>query len=264
MLLEERHIIGHNLLFLFHGLRDNFPSNSVPGFLPVQWIVLALAVLGISYQIVRLVREQQPSEPFLPWLLASLPVFLITGVNINEANSLFMINEGNSLFMPLLAMAGFGGIVLLGAIRARWYRITTALLVSGVFLLSSARFLHAYFGPAYERRIALAFYSYLPSAMAEIERRAAPNSSVYISEDIVLNTTQTVFYMKVDPSTFQHSGATYSHPDFGPYKFSRATASQAPTPIVFLLSKGEQPLCQNPTNTQQIGEFTVGECLATK
>jgi 4-amino-4-deoxy-L-arabinose transferase-like glycosyltransferase len=239
-----------NFLFLRHGLYDNTTWFEVPGFHPLPSIVLFLAAIGIAYLGWRLLCERRLSEPFLPWLFACIP--LLIGIPLNNS-------RGIVLFVPLLALAGVGFVVVFDRFRRPACNATWAFVCILLFLIPTIRFIHAYFGRTYASEIADTFYPELPEAFQVVQKLATTSTPVYVSHEITLNYLQTLYFMKIDPSVFQHSGATYNHPDFGPYRFSRASLAETPKPFVFLLRSNESPLCA-ASNTVNVGQFVVGEC----
>jgi hypothetical protein len=248
---ERGNVVLHNLNFLRHGLQDFEPINQVPGIPPIAVVVLLLALAGIGYQLVRTVRARRIEEPFLPWLLANVPLFFLVPVRIHEA-----IN----IFAPLLALAAVGFVYLLGAIPERRYRVAFAAGVLAWWGFSTAQFVHGYFGSRYAAQGVPIFHPAFPEALATAQRLAGPGTPIYISEDVLLNYVDVLFYTQTDPRSFQQSGAAWWKPDFGPYRFRRATAERTAGPMVYLLSEGEPPICANPGTAVRVGEFAVGRC----
>jgi predicted membrane-bound mannosyltransferase len=92
-------VIASNLRFFYTGLSSSGGNWwMVPGRLPIQLIVLIFAVVGIGLQIRNLVRSRRFSEPFLPWLIACIPICLLIPLNISRADA---------LFLPLIALGAF-------------------------------------------------------------------------------------------------------------------------------------------------------------
>jgi hypothetical protein len=248
---EGGSVLRHNAIFLRHSLQDGSSWNQVPGFGPIQKVVLALAIVGLIGLMVRAIRERRLSEPFLPWLLASVPVMLLIPVKLNEAIT---------VFLPLLAMAGYGVSWVIGGVREWRFRVLIAAACLGPFLFQTVRFVGAYFGPEYAVETAPIFRPEIPAALKDVDRLAGRGEPIYVSHFLILNYVYTAFYERVDPHLFQKSGATYDHPDFGPYRFSRATAAEMPRPFVFLREVSEAPLCTQPMDVAKYGNFVVGDC----
>lgn len=241
----------HNLLFFRHSLQDMQPWNQIPGLRPLPWFVLLLALVGIASTLRSSIKCRSLQDPFALWLLSSLPLLLLVSVNINQANT---------LFLPLLAMAAIGVETLATTPRLLPYRNPLLLSLLALTLVSGAIFAHRYFGPTQAAATAETFHPDLPPAMHALATRQRPGQLLYITDTLNLNYVQTLFYLRIPPRTFQTSGATYDRPDFGPFRFSRATLPSAPTPLLYLLSDTESPLCPNPRNQTRFGSFLVGEC----
>lgn len=254
--LGEHSVVIYNLKFVHHKLSPRElwrqpPPFQVPGIVPLPRIVLALALVGIAVQLLRIVRYRRIGEPFLPWLVACVPLLPVVVLNVSRAGP---------IYLPVVAMAGVGFSALFYAMRFTTYRIAVALLCASLFAVPTYRFVRAYFGKQYATVAAPSFNPDLPAAMSDVQQRAEAGEPIYISEKIMLNYMQTLFYLKVDPTVFQHSGATYDDPDFGPYRFSRKSASRLQPPFVFLRSNKELPLCANATDVVERGPFKVGVC----
>jgi hypothetical protein len=253
VLTETRGVspLHFNLVYFLRGMSPNSEWFTVPGLGPLPLVVLWLALLGAALQVWRTFRSRRIDDPFFAWLLACIPLLPMVPLNPSR---------GEALCIPIMAMAAVGFARLFEAKPQPVYRG----VVAGVLLLLLAaptgRFIHRYFGRVYVDAVRPSFYPELPAAMREVQQRMGPGTGVYISDQITMNYLQTLFYMRIDPKVFQASGATYDHPDFGPYRFSRETAKNMQEPFVFLLTKKDQPVCGNASDTMVEGPFVVGLC----
>jgi 4-amino-4-deoxy-L-arabinose transferase-like glycosyltransferase len=240
-----------NLRFVAHGLSDGQPWSQVPGIFPVQAIVLVLAAAAIVYLVRDVVRERRLREPFLPMLLACVPMLFLFPVSISR---------GIAIFLPVIALGGVGAARLLEVLRQSSYRTAIAGVCAILFLIPGVRFVHAYYGATYATEIATDFNAGFPEALDQVQRLAGPTQTIYVSQYILLNYMSTLFYTRTDPAVFQHSGATYTHPDFGRYRFSRDSVVGTQAPYAFLLKGSETPVCDKPADMKKVGQFTIGEC----
>jgi 4-amino-4-deoxy-L-arabinose transferase-like glycosyltransferase len=227
-------VIGHNIHFIGKGLSDHaqwyMPWFQLPDVLPVQPILLALALLGMAYIALRAWREKTFNEPFLLWLIASVPLLFLIPLTISRATE---------IFLPLLALAAIGCLQFLERlfqhtkVRALAYVVVAGCAVA--FLMPSVRFIREYYGPAYAAEAAPTFNPMLPEALDAALHLAAPGTPIYLTHTIYLNYVQVLFLISVDPHLFQRSGATIARPDFGPYRFSRETLAKTSSAFVFVI-----------------------------
>lgn len=243
--------LHHNLVFLRHGLSDNIAWFQVIQVHPLPKIVFGLAVLGIARECWRIAHRQYRTSPFLLWLIACAPLFVLFPLNISRAIA---------VYMPLIALAGSGFSVLYTAVRSRTYQIAVLGVLGLVLAFPTVRFVHDYFGSVYRNEISPTFYPELPEALQRAEAMDIPGGPIYVSDTILLNYVDVLFYLKVDPATFQRSGATWNRPDFDGFRFSRSSALQSGKPLVFILAHNEPPLCADATDTQQVGALKLGVC----
>jgi 4-amino-4-deoxy-L-arabinose transferase-like glycosyltransferase len=242
-----------NIRFFLSGLNDHYFGNwfMIPGRLPIQLIVLLFAVVGLGLLVWHLTRSRRFSEPFLPWLIACVPLCFIVPLDISRARA---------LFLPLIALGAFGFVRVYGSIRKPSYKIALAGIGAAFFLLSTVRFASFYYTHLYADEVRSSLYPELPSALNEVQQLAGPSMPIYITDDILLNYVDVLFLTKTDPRAFQHSGATYLHPDFGQYRFKRESFYHSAPPFAFLIKRDEPPVCVAPTNMKTDDQFLIGIC----
>lgn len=249
--LAGQSLLRHNLGLLRRGLNDNVAWFQVLAVHPLPKIVVFLAVLGAAVSCWQVFRSRRLREPFLPWLVACVPLFVAVPLNISRSIA---------LFVPLIVMAAVGFHALLAAMRAPAYRIAVTGICGVLLLLPTLRFVHDYYGPVYAGEVAPTLYPELAAALEEVQRLGPAQMPIYVSDTILLNYVDVLFTLKIDPRRFQDSGATWDDPDFGRFRFSRQTALQAGRSIAFLLAHGEPPLCPTPTETHKVGALEIGVC----
>ena len=243
--------IRYNVHFFAHGLGDQFAWFMVPGRLPIQLIVLLFAVVGLALQLRYLLRDRRPREPFLLWVIACAPTWFLIPLNISRSGS---------LFLPLLALGAFGFVHVYQLIREPSRRALLVGICTAFFLLSTLRFTSYYYTHRYADEVQATLYPELPSALKEVQQLAGPSMPIYVTDTILLNYVDVLFLTKTDPAVFQHSGATYRHPDFGQYLFSRESLSRQQVPFAFVIKQDDRPVCAVPTDVRTNGQFLIGIC----
>jgi 4-amino-4-deoxy-L-arabinose transferase-like glycosyltransferase len=241
----------NNLLFLRHGLADGMPWNQVGDVFPIPLLVLTLAVAGIATLSAEAFKTRKLPEPFLPCVLACVPLFFIMPMDMSRATA---------LYIPVVALAAVGTHAVLAAVPSRGYRTALAALCVVLLLAQMPRFLRRYYGPIYASELAPSFNPDLPDALARALQVAGASMPVYVTPSIPLNYIQVLFLTQTDPAIYQRSGATYNHTDFGRYRFNRSTLAETQRPFVYLIKDKEPPVCSFPTDTQKDGKFEIGVC----
>ena len=166
-----------------------------------------------------------------------------------------------SFYLPILALAAFGFNYLLERLPSRDACLAAYAILAFVVLAPMARFTHEYYGHRYAQAIPGDFNPNMPAALASAHRLAGSNLPIYMSEWIRLNYVDVLFYDKVDPVLFQHSGATWKNPDIGQYHFLFSDVATLPHPFVYLIPVPDYyALCSRPHDVQTLGELQVGIC----
>jgi 4-amino-4-deoxy-L-arabinose transferase-like glycosyltransferase len=217
-----------NFQFIGNGLSDGQPWSQVFAIFPVQAIVLILALAAVIYLVFETVRERRlgVGGPFIPWLLACVPMIFFIPISISR---------GIALFLPLIALGAVGAARILEALQRPAYKAAFIGICLIFIMFPILRFVRAYYGAPYAEEIAPYFEAGLPDAIDRAESLAGPTQTIYVTPSILLNYVYMLFYTHTDPADFQHSGATYKHPDFGRYRFNRQTISLTPSRFVFLI-----------------------------
>ena len=246
-------VIGHNLHFFLAGLHDQDYGNlfMIPGRLPVQLIVLLFAVVGLGLQLRYLFQSRRLREPFLPWLMACIPVCFLIPLNISRAGA---------LFLPVLALGTFGFVQVFASIRKPAYKLLLVGVCAAFFLFSTVRFTYFYYTYRYANEVREILYPELPSALHEVQQLAGSSMPIYITDKILLNYVDVLFLTRTDPVVFQHSGATVQDPDFGQYRFKRESFNHKLPPFAFLIKRDEPPVCAAPTDLHTDQQFLIGIC----
>ena len=74
------------------------------------------------------------------------------------------------------------------------------------------------------------------------------------------NYVDVLFIDKVDPVVFQHSGATWSNPNFGRFHFNETSLPAIAHPFVFIVNDRPDPFCERPQWISDFSELKVGIC----
>jgi hypothetical protein len=251
----EPTIIGHNLAFFHRGLVDDTNWFQIPGCPPIQTIVFYMAVIGLLIQLFFVVRLRRFQEPFLPWLLACVPAcFLIP----------FNISRGIALFIPLLGLAAPTTVGVITGVCATYKKPVVRWLVIAVFavlfLAPTLKFIHYYYWTRYSAMIESTFLPEMPEALKDVQQMAGPSMPIFVTDKVAIAHVQVLFLDDIPPAVFQHSGATWDHPDFGRFRFSRETLAASPLPYAFLIRAKEPAVCAAPAETKVVGQFLIGVC----
>jgi 4-amino-4-deoxy-L-arabinose transferase-like glycosyltransferase len=240
-----------NLSFLRHGLADGVSWFMVHNVPPIQRIVALFALLGFVLQIVQVLRHRRFAEPFLPAFLACVPLLVLVPLNISR---------GMPLFLPLLGLAGIGCTWAFSKLRSDVLFVAAAAVCATFFVVPTVRFLHSYYGSEYAEEVTPTYQPDFPAALDQVRQRAAPGEPIFITDTIAINSVQVLYFTRTPPADYQRTGATYMHPDFGPYLFSRGTLAAARRPLVYLIRQTDAPVCAAPEQVRPSGQFLVGEC----
>ena len=251
-------VLSHNLKFFGYQLADNranfthlLPWYQLPDVHSVQTVTYLLAAATFALLLWRSLRARRPLEPFVPWMLCVLMLIKLIPLNTSRAGG---------FFLPILALAAFGFNFLLEHLHSRIAERVAYATLAVLVLVPMLRFSWEYYGPSYATQIATNFYPHMAPALAETHRLAGSTRPIYMSGFIPLAYVDVLYYEKIDPLVFQHSGATWNHPDFGQYHFAFGAPRTLPHPFVYLAPVPDQPICPAPQNTSAFGELQVGIC----
>ena len=248
-----RQRLKHNLHLISNGLSSDIQLFQVPNRAPLPRLIYDLALVGLLAAAFLCWRRKRLDDPFLLWSIACLPIVLLIPLNTSRAIV---------LGIPYVIFAGSGFAFLLRLRPERVYKGAVVALAVVLFAIPVQRFLRAYFGEAYAAELAPYTYPDLPQALGIVTQQQRPGELVYISNDLALNYVQVLFFLKIDPHTFQAAHPTVDNPDFGPFRFTRERIAASRQPFVYLLSPGEADLCAASTRQQAVGPFRLGHCPA--
>jgi hypothetical protein len=251
-LMKHESPLSQNFHFLTHALQDHTTWSQVKLSPPIPLTVLAMAAVGIFLTVSRAIRSRKIPNPLVLWLVASLPVFLIVPIQINEA-----IN----VYAPLLALAGAGAMALWYKLRNARLRPVVVAVFWCLFAFETGWFLTSYFGKRYAAQSAPDFHPEAKEVLARLQSIAHPEDSIFLCNLLRLNYVYVLYYNQIDPKQFQDAHATYLNPDFAQYVFTRKRLAQRGGPVTYAIYRGETPMCENPSEVKVIGMFETGRCL---
>jgi len=264
--LEEAHsdlqassLLHHNIKFFAFQMPDNHanfshlkPWYQLPDVHSTQTIIYLLAAGASLLLLWQSFRARRPTEPFVPWLLATVIIAASVPLNTSRAGV---------FYLPILALGAHGFIALVDRLHSRIQRQIACAALACFVLVPMAKFVREYYGPVYAAEIATDFTPDMPAALAQAHTLAGSTRAIYVSRWILLGFDDVLFDQRVNPRDYQHSGATWNHPDFGPYLFSWGTLSQSPHPFVFILPVPDPfILCSNAQQVTHYPELQVGVC----
>ena len=262
-------VLHHNLKFLLFQFSDNHrgyqtlqPWFSLRDVHSVQTVITLLALFAFCLLLWRSLRARRPVEPFVPWLLSCCIIFKMIPLNTSRATA---------MYLPILALGAFGFFFLLDRLPAayplvsRLPGLTPRTLACGLLLVlvlwPLPHFLREYDGDAYTAQVSADFLPHMPEALAKAHTLAGTELPIYLSEKIRINYVDVLYYDRVDPLYFQHSGATWNRPDFGQYRFQFGDIKSMHPPFVYILPFPDtDAICPSPRDTSHLVELQVGVC----
>lgn len=214
--------------------------NAFPPYGLFGGVGFLLAIVGVAAWCVRSWKKPYGSHVHLfAWLLACGPLVLLSDVNVNRVNI---------LFLPILAFAAIG----LSALRKRTVPFAT---LSLCLVTASSSFLAAYFTEYPERAkgdFVASFHEALAYADANTDR------AICVTGDMNMPYIHALFATKTPPSAFA-STVEYANPDeefravrrFGRFTFGVHECDPADTGAYVL--RKEEPMPQGVS----MGDFTA-------
>jgi 4-amino-4-deoxy-L-arabinose transferase-like glycosyltransferase len=244
-----------NLLFLTSGFNDGQPWNIMPAFLPLGWLNIPLAAVGIYFSVR---RKPLAHSVFLFWLLATLPLFLLFNLDINRANA---------IYIPLIVFNAVGIYEIYRAISQKEAKTAfVSLILAGITLYNSV-FCYEYFRN-YNNQISGIFNANFDIALAQTESAARSQELIYISDTINLNYMYVLFYLKADPADFKsHSSVTINYgtyivTNYRNYYFHHDDRNLAlASSYLALLRNGEAINCKSQQVLYSTNQWRVERCF---
>ncbi|MGV3504505.1 MAG: glycosyltransferase family 39 protein [Adhaeribacter sp.] len=218
-----------NREFVLSGFDDHTTYNLMPGYRLLPVLVLPLGLLGLLAGIRLAARKELdlagfPAFPvvavFCCWAAASCLLLLVLELNINRFNH---------FFLPAMALAAWGGSLLLHRVPGRRFRRGGQVLLLGAILAEGSPAARHYFTQYPRSENLLGFQTGLQEAYEAVAR--LPVSQVRLPANIgflPINYSYALFYLQYPPAAFQQSGdyglagGGYQVRRFGRYLFGDA------------------------------------------
>lgn len=183
----------HNSLFLLGGFNDHLIWNTNEPFLPLGIFPLPFILTGSVILINKLIVTKK-TNIYLLWLLSCSPLLLLVKLNVNR---------GNAILLPAICIGSYGAYYLYSLCKRKKIKILYLMSIVGVSIISSYMFLLDYFF-FYPNKASSAFKTDLNAAL---ESSMTQNSPIFLSENVPLNYTYVLFYLKVSPKNLRINGS---------------------------------------------------------
>ncbi len=250
-----------NLEFIFNGFQDNNIWNRIPGIPPLYMIFFPFLCIGIVVLVKRW-KYQGKIHLLLVWLFSCLPIFFITSLNINRANS---------IFIPSLIISVIGLETVLKSIkdidlRQAFKKVIIAWVLIGNFLFVTNYFFF------YSSTAASAFNDGLEHAFNEAVAQSKISEKILITNQIKLPYVYALFFDHYPPADFQENSkysldkdGVYNVRNFGRFYFNKEDPDlNRNESFVFLQRSGEESICKKIIDLYAQNDWKVKRCFKNK
>jgi 4-amino-4-deoxy-L-arabinose transferase-like glycosyltransferase len=250
-----------NLQFIFNGFQDNNVWNTIPGLPSLFMIFFPFLCLGI----IKLYRNRKKNNNInllLVWLYSCTPLFIITSLNVNRANY---------IFIPLLITSVIGIEQLARHLKRGYTKIAFIRIIKVWVIFSILLFITNYYF-IYLEKAKTSFNYGLSSALHAASNSAGDSEKILVSKEIKLAYVYTLFFDKVSPNRFHaakdyyidHEGI-YQVRSVGKYVFDKEYLRKYKNkPFIFVLRNSEKDVCSFPENIYLRDGWSVGRCNAQR
>ncbi len=253
-------MLNGNLTFLLNGFQDYQVWNADPNFPPLPTIFFPFLFVGASI-LARKSLAADSRNLFFYWLLACLPLIVLTPLNITRANA---------FFIPIMVLSTLGFFELRQALASPILRNIIGWAVAIWLLAYGALFAYNYFN-FYSDRAADAFQSGLGTALQKAQALVSPSEKFYMTSEVPIPYNYVLFYLKIPPQEFQTESrysvdeqGSFVVTQFGRYYFDfDAMGLARDESFVYVLRAQEQDLCANPEHVYVTKSWKVGRCVHT-
>jgi 4-amino-4-deoxy-L-arabinose transferase-like glycosyltransferase len=247
-----------NLEFIFNGFQDNNIWNRIPGVPAIYMIFFPFLCVGTTV-LIKEWKYQGRIHLLLVWLLSCLPIFFITSLNVNRANS---------IFIPSLIISIIGFETVLKGIKDIDLRRTFKKVITYWVLISSFLFITNYFF-FYSLTAASAFNNGLERAFSEAVAQSKVSEKILITNQIRLPYVYTLFFSRYSPTDFQENSkysldkdGAYNVRSFGRFYFDKEDPDLKDNDsFVFLQRSGEESLCAKTIVLYSQDDWRVKRCF---
>lgn len=250
-----------NLEFIFNGFQDSNIWNRIPGIPPIYMIFFPFLFVGIR-TLFNKWKYQRKIHILLIWLFSCFPLFFITSLNINRANS---------IFIPSLIISMIGFETVLRGVKDKDLRRTFKRAIVSWILISSFLFVTNYFF-FYYSAAASAFNDGLEYAFEEAVAQSKKSEKILITNQIRLPYVYILFFDRYSPYEFQKNSkysldkdGAYNVKSFGRFYFHKEDPDlQRDKSFIFLQRSGEESLCKETIELYSQDDWKVKRCFANK
>ncbi|MDB5183467.1 MAG: hypothetical protein JWO07_148 [Candidatus Saccharibacteria bacterium] len=245
--------LHENAKFVASGFDDGLAWNSVPGYKLFTPLMIVISGIGICYRLYIAYRSKgREVSPFLLWVIACIPLFLTIPLNINRSNA---------LYLPLIVCLADGILVIARLFHRRLLSTVFIAVAAICVLVINIHALTVYFSPTYAEATSDNFNPTFSSALAKAHDRSAAGP-LYVTDSLSLNYMQVLWYQKINPVEFQHSGSSFDHQQFENYYFSTASIPRGHD-YTFLVRDNEATPCKTPQHVEHLQDWKIGQCSAS-
>jgi 4-amino-4-deoxy-L-arabinose transferase-like glycosyltransferase len=247
--------LGGNVSFIVSGFNDQLPWNSLPNAPVIFGGIVILAFFAIVWRIVfHIKRRDITLSPFLVWFIASVPLFFIAPLNLNQSNA---------IYIPIIVMAVDGVMIIARSLRQQRAMYWTLI---GIFILyvSLAGFLAVkdYFSNNYQSSLNENFNPGFSSMLIKADALAG-DQPLYITNTLLLNYVQTLWYLHISPQHFQSYKPTFTNANFDKYYFYPGSVGEG-RQFFFIIREGDEPVCDEPRVLERNTDWLIGRCPPLK
>jgi 4-amino-4-deoxy-L-arabinose transferase-like glycosyltransferase len=247
-----------NIEFIVNGFQDDKIWNRIPGLPPLYMIFFPFLCIGILV-LNNKWKKQNNVNLFLVWLYSCFPLFFISSLNINRANS---------AFIPSLVISVIGFETVLKAMRDAYLRQAFRKVIATWILVSSFLFIANYFF-FYASASANAFNTGLENVFREANTQSKKSEKILVTNQIKLPYVYALFFNQYQPEDFQKTSkynldkdGIYNVHSFGRFYFDKDKLRlEKNESFIFLQRSGEELFCKKATLLYRQDDWTVSRCF---
>jgi 4-amino-4-deoxy-L-arabinose transferase-like glycosyltransferase len=247
-----------NLEFIFNGFQDDKIWNRIPGVPPVYMIFLPFLVVGIIVLREKWKRKGKVNL-FLVWLYSCIPIFFISSLNINRANS---------IFIPSLVVSIIGYDAIIKSIKDIYLKRIFRKIIFTWTLIGSFLFITNYFF-FYSPAAANAFNYGLEEAFYQARSKSDSFENIFVTDRIKLPYVYALFFERYSPAEFQKNSkhnldkdGIYDVKSFGRFYFDKDSFDlRNKESFVALQRVGDESFCKKSTSLYRQNNWKVLRCF---
>jgi 4-amino-4-deoxy-L-arabinose transferase-like glycosyltransferase len=247
-----------NLEFIFNGFQDDKIWNRIPGIPSIYMIFFPFLFVGITVLREKW-KRQGKIDLFLVWLYSCIPIFFISSLNINRANS---------IFIPSLVISVVGFESIYSGIKDTDLKQILKRIIAAWILISSFLFLTNYFF-FYSSTATTAFNYGLEKAFHQSKIQSINLEKILITDQIKLPYIYTLFFEKYSPIDFQKNSkysldkdGIYKVQSFGRFYFSKDNLDlRKNESFIAIQRSGEESVCRKSISLYKHNNWKITRCI---